>query len=292
MGISKDVKKNKNNSKETKNSTTSIAYVYDENGNKIKNVELNPEIFSCEIREDLIKRAVLSDISKYYQPKGVYEKAGFQTSARYRGRKDTYGAIKNRGISRLPREILPDGRFGRVRIVPWSKGGHRAHPPKVEKILYERINKKEYILALKSAFSASASIEYVKKRGHKIDGIESLPIIISEEALQKIKKTKDAKRLLEQLNLTEELKRSKKGKHRKTGVGKRVNKTKYPKSALLVIEEYNSSTKCFDNLPGIDIKSVEDLEVHDLAPGTVPGRLLILSENALSKLEEKILKNV
>ncbi|MCX8167099.1 MAG: 50S ribosomal protein L4 [Candidatus Micrarchaeota archaeon] len=276
----------KNNSGNKFNSKI-IANVYDENGKVIKQIELNKKIFGAEIREDLITRAVLSDISKTYQPKGVYPKAGFETSARYRGRKDTYGAIKNRGISRLPREILPDGRFGKVRIVPWSKGGHRAHPPKVQKILHEKINKKEYRLAMISALSASASVEHVKNRGHLVEN-KTLPIIVSESALEKVKKTKQAITFLKSLNLTKDLERVKNKKHKKTGVGKRINLTKYPKSALLLISEYNNYLKSFENIPGIDVKSIHDLEVHDLAPGAHMGRLLIISEEALSKLEEKL----
>ena len=64
----------------------------------------------------------------------------------------------------LPHEKLPKGRYGRVRMIPFAVTGRRAHPPKVEKIIEEKINKKEYQKALFSAISATASSDVVKNR--------------------------------------------------------------------------------------------------------------------------------
>ncbi len=260
--------------------------VFDAEGNAIDKLSLS-EIFGERVREEIIKRAVLSDLSKELQPKSPDPHAGLKTSARYRGRKETYGAIKNRGISRLPREILPDGRFGRVRRVPFSKGGHRAHPPKVNKILIERINKKEYAKALKSALSASVDIERVKKRGHKIPGNLKLPIVLDDSVLNSVSKTRQAVKLLSKLGLEQDLERAKKGKKIKTGVQRRVNLTKYPLSALVIVPN-KSQTKAFENIPGVETTTPEKLSVAQLAPGTHPGRLLIIVKSAVSELEARL----
>ena len=123
------------------------ANVYSLDGKVVKQITL-PKAFESDYRKDLIKRAVLSDESKTYQPKGNYIWAGFETSAKYRGRKETYGTLKNMGIPHLPREVLPKGRWGKVKRVPSSVKGHRAHPPKANKGLVEHVNKKEYNKAL------------------------------------------------------------------------------------------------------------------------------------------------
>ncbi|MFH1448626.1 MAG: 50S ribosomal protein L4, partial [Candidatus Micrarchaeota archaeon] len=147
------------------------ANVYSLTGQVLRQIDI-PKVFEGIVREDIISRAVISEQTRNYQPKGPYKYAGIETSADYQGRKESYRSIKNRGISRLPREKLPNGRFGRVRIVPFSVKGRRAHPPKPERILIEKINKKEYKKAINYAIAATSRKEIVSKRGHKVDDVK------------------------------------------------------------------------------------------------------------------------
>ncbi|MCC7552810.1 50S ribosomal protein L4 [Candidatus Micrarchaeota archaeon] len=252
------------------------ADVFGIDGKKTKQVEL-PKVFKEKIREDLIKRAVLSDQSKKYQPKGNYIWAGLETSARYRGRKEAYGSLKNKGQAMLPREIRPKGRWGDVKVVPFSKGGRRAHPPKVEKVIIEKINKKEYEKALKSAIAATANLEIVQKRGHKT---EIVPIIL-EDTFNKINKTKEINKILSTL-FREDLKRGKETKKRTTRkAGKRT-----PKTALIVVTENSDLLKSSKNISGLDVVLTKDLTVELLAPGASAGRLTCYTESALKELEK------
>ncbi len=251
--------------------------VYDLEGKAVDEVQL-PSVFSEEIREDLIRRAVLSDESKEYQPKGSYRWAGLETSAHYVGRKEAFKSLKNRGQAMLPREFFGGGIPGRVRRIPSAVGGRRAHPPKPWKKIVEKINKKEYVKALKSALAATASIDIVKQRGHKV--LQS-PIIVVDD-LQELTKTKDVYAFLMKF-IKEDLERVKKGKKRRTGVRRRKGGVKYPKSALIVVSK---EWKAGSNIPGIDVKLVKELKVKDLAPGGHPGRLLIITKSALEEINE------
>ncbi|HID72432.1 TPA: 50S ribosomal protein L4, partial [Candidatus Micrarchaeota archaeon] len=67
------------------------ATVYSVEGKALKEIDL-PSQFWAAARDDLVKRAVLSEESKMYQPKGSYKWAGLETSAKYRGRKEDYAA--------------------------------------------------------------------------------------------------------------------------------------------------------------------------------------------------------
>ncbi|MCK4714718.1 MAG: 50S ribosomal protein L4, partial [Candidatus Aenigmarchaeota archaeon] len=165
------------------------ANIYTLTGEERGSVEL-PAVFNEPLRRDLIARAVLAEETLLRQPKGAFRWAGMQTSADDRGRKDAYGTIKNRGISRLPREKLPKGRYGKVRRVPFSAKGRRAHPPKPEKRIVEKINHKERRKALRSALAATASKELVKARGHVLNGIKSYPLVV-ENAFEALSNTKD-----------------------------------------------------------------------------------------------------
>lgn len=239
------------------------ASVYSLEGKVSKEIEL-PKVFEEQARTDLIKRAVLSDESKLRQPKGSYKFAGFETSARYRGRKEDFGAVKNRGIPHLPHEVLPKGRLGRVKRVPLAVGGHRAHPPKSETKIVEEINKKEYAKALRCAIAATAVREIVTKRTKYKTGL-ALPIIV-DGAFEDLKKTKEASAVIESLNLANMISNAKK------------NGTKGP---LVVVSKLSKAAK---NIAGVDVVAVEKLRVRHLAPGTKAGRLTIYTEKAVQEI--------
>jgi large subunit ribosomal protein L4e len=244
------------------------ATVYSIEGKALRQIDL-PSVFESPQREDLVKRAVLSEESMTYQPKGNFRLAGLLTSARYRGRKEDYGSGKNKGIPHLPHEVLPGGQLGKVKRVPHAVKGRRAHPPKPQKKIVEFINKKEHLLALASALSYSANRDAVMRRS-KAEIILALPIVL-ENNFENIKKTRDVLKVLEALKLEKMLARSK-----RTGT----------KSALIVVAS-GDVTKAAANLPGVDVVRVSELEVRDLAPGTHPGRLTLFSENSLPEIVKR-----
>ncbi|MBU0591597.1 50S ribosomal protein L4 [Candidatus Micrarchaeota archaeon] len=244
------------------------ATVYSVEGKALKQIDL-PDVFEFPRREDLVKRAVLSEESKTYQPKGSYKLAGLETSARYRGRKDDFGSGKNKGISHLPHEVLPKGQLGKVKRVPHAVKGRRAHPPKTQKKIVELMNSKEYKRALASAISFTADRETVCARVHSDIGV-SIPIVL-EDKFEKLEKTKEVVALLNLLNLSGFIKKAKK------------NNTK---STLFVVSN-GANTKVGANIAGVDIVQVKDLKVCDLAPGTHPGRLTLFSERALPDIVKR-----
>ncbi|HIQ51185.1 MAG TPA: 50S ribosomal protein L4 [Nautiliaceae bacterium] len=257
--------------------------VYDLNGNAIKEIEL-PQQFNEEIRKDLIRRAFLAIMSHKRVPYGPNPLSGFDvawTSKRRRDYRSSYG----RGISRIPRKILVKrgNQFHWVgAVVPNAVGGRRAHPPKVDKIYYEKINKKERRKAIRSAIAATMLEYFVKKRGHKGKSF----VLVGE--VENLKKTKEFVELLKKLGLEEELKRLEYKKIR-AGKGKMRNR-KYKRKVgpLVVISEKDASlAKAASNIPGVDVVTVENLNVELLAPGGQAGRLTLWSEKAIEKLREK-----
>jgi len=240
-----------------------------------------PAVFSQEVNAGLVARAAISDQTKKYQPKGSYIWAGMETSARYKGRKEDYGSNKNRGMSRLPHEIQPGGKFGKVKRIPSAVKGRRAHPPRVEKTIVEEINKKEYEVALRSAIAATGHENLVKARGHRVDGVK-LPIVVSRDA-ENIAKTKDAEKLLMALGIGADLERAGKVR-RRSGIGSRKGGKRYPKSAIVIATKDSKLLKAARNIAGVDCADVEKLSVLSLAPGAKAGRLAIYTEGAIEKL--------
>lgn len=257
------------------------AEIYSIDGVVLGNIEL-PKVFETVVRDDLIRRAVLSEQSEKKQPKGVMPIAGFQTSAKLRGRKEAYRSLKNKGISRLPREKLPKGRFGRVRMVPSAVGGHRAHPPHPEEILVEKINKREYKKALQCAIAATADEKIVAARGHKF---KTVPIVV-EEKLESLTKTKEVVNTLKKLSINDDIERAVKTRPRTGRPKTRYGGSKRAKSVLIVVGDSNKPIiKSAKNIAGVDVCSVNDLKVELLAPGTHPGRLTIWTKDAIEALK-------
>ncbi|MFH8080644.1 MAG: 50S ribosomal protein L4 [Candidatus Aenigmatarchaeota archaeon] len=260
------------------------ANVYGLDGKVKKQIDL-PSSFFVPIREDVIRRAVLALQSQKRQPYGTDPLAGLRTSAHYHGRRRTRYQMINRGIARLPRlhRTSPQMVF-RVRRVPQAVKGRRAHPPKVEKIFAQKINKKELLLAFWSAISASFNIEMVKKRGHKVDGLK-LPIIFDDE-IQNVKKTKEFESILKKIGLEKEIERCRERRER-PGKGKmRGRRYKTKKGPLVVVLEDNGILRAARNIVGVDAVLLKDLTVEHLAPGAHPGRISIWSLSAIEALKE------
>jgi large subunit ribosomal protein L4e len=244
--------------------------LYGLDGNKKDTVEL-PIIFNTMYRPDIIQKSFNSLHSNKRQPYG---------SNKFSGTKHSTASVgKGRGMSRVPR--LSQGR--RAALAPCVVGGRRAHPPKSERNWKEKINKKEKLLAKKSAIAATNNKDLVSKRGHKYDEKISLPIVIDDK-FEKIKKTKEVIELFKKIGIYDDIIRASNGKHIRAGKGKmRGRKYKIPKSVLIVSNEKNK-LKNSENLPGIDIIDRRNLNIEHLAPGGTAGRLTIFTKTALDKI--------
>lgn len=244
--------------------------LYGLDGNKKEDIQL-PDIFNTEYRPDLIQKSFNVLHSNKRQPYG---------SDVFSGTKHATASIgKGRGMSRVPR--LTQGRS--AALAPGVVGGRRAHPPKSERNWNEKINKKEKLLAKKSAIAATFNKELVTKRGHIFEEKISLPIVIDNK-FEKIKKTKDVIDLFEKIGIYDDLLRATNGKHIRAGKGKRRGrKYKIPKSILIISEDKNM-IKSTDNLLGVDVVSTKNINIEHLAPGGVAGRLTIFTKSALEKI--------
>lgn len=252
-------------------------------GTQSGEVEL-PTQFAEPYRPDLIRRAYHAHRTQFYQPKGAYPLAGLQTTAAYYGRRHAWRQMINTGQSHLPREKIPGGRSGHVRIVPHSNKGRRAHPPKPWKILRERINRKEKYKAIRSALNASLEKPLVERR-HRFAG--TLPIVITGQ-FEEVKRVQDARKVLEALGLESDLQKAHEGRKMRSGRS-RLRKGGYyePKSILIVYAKDKGLQKAVRNLPGVDAVDVKNLNAELLAPGGDAGRLIVWTQDALDEMNQE-----
>jgi large subunit ribosomal protein L4e len=239
---------------------------------QVSELEL-PKVFETPIRPDVVKKAVLHQQSHSFQPQGRDPMAGKRTTAESKG--------VGLGISRVPRiKTGMRAAFG-VSIV----GGHQAFPPKSEKSIHLKINKKERRLAIRSGIAATAMRELVAGRGHRIKLFTKLPIVV-EKDIETLQKTREVRELFQNLGIWADVKRADRKKIR-AGRGKiRGRKKKVGKGPLIVVSEDKGIRKAARNLPGVEISILNDLNAELLAPGTHIGRLVIWSKSAFKALDD------
>ncbi len=247
-------------------------------------VEL-PAAFHEEVRVDLIRRAVLAEESLALQPKSHDPLAGMNTTARYYGAMNSYRSGRHMGRAIRPRQKLGGGRQGDVRRIPSGVKGRRAHPHMIEKTLVERINRKEYQKAIRSAVAATADTHYVKSR-HNAEFV--VPIVITND-IESVKKTKDVMKAFESLKLSSDLEKSSKPRIRK-GLRRLSQRKTFRKSVLLVVKEDKGVIRAARNIPGVDVCTAQNLRAKLLAPGGTPGRVTVWSEGAVKSLADDITK--
>jgi large subunit ribosomal protein L4e len=246
-----------------------------------------PAQFSEAFRPDLIKRAVESIQSHKRQAYGAEEDAGKKASADLRQKRRRYRGRYGKGISRVPRKIMTR-RGMQLNWVgafhPGAVGGRKAHPPLPEKNYDQKINDKERRKAIRSALSAAINKEIVAERGHKAP--EQYPFLI-ETSFEETTKTKDVITALKSLGLNDELDRADNKKVR-AGKGKmRGRKYKKPKGPLIIVSKECKMLQTAKNIPGVDVVLVNSVNAELLAPGTHAGRLTLMTQAAVEKLEKE-----
>ena len=245
----------------------------------IKDGELElPLVFLTPFRRELIHKAFTNLTSHKFQPQGRHPTAGQDVVA------DSNDPPTGQGVSRVARSTGGGGgRQGQGAEVASTRGGRQAHPPKVERVIYKKLNKKENKLALCSAIAATASKELVELRGHKVEGIESFPIVISDD-IESVSKTSEMTKILDSLNLSQDLKRLESRKPRSGQSRLRGRSKKVGKSVLFVTVDSSKISKAIGTLAGVEARNVRDLSVLDLAPGSDPIRLTVYSKSAIKEI--------
>lgn len=252
--------------------------IFDLAGSVVREVDA-PPIFRIGVREDIVHRVFVFQFTHRLQPKGRYPRAGRDRSAEFFG--------VGLGLARVPR-IKHDPLRGTAAIVTMARGGRRPHVTTPEKRIYKRINRKEVKLATAYAVAATGVRELVARRGHVIDNVLNIPLIISDE-LETIGRTSVLMEAFRILGLEPDINRVKENIKRRGGKpfwrgrGKKVRK-----GPLIVYYQDRGIFKAARNIIGVDVVSADDVSVIHLAPGGVPGRLTVWTESALNRVMERL----
>merc|ERR1719484_234829 len=136
------------------------------------------------------------------------------------------------------------------------------------------------------AIAASALPALVMARGHRVDEVAELPLVVSEGA-EGISKTKKAVEFLKKLGLEAELEKVLASKKLRSGQGKMRNRRYTMRRGPLVIyKENNGIARAFRAIPGVELCSVDRMNLLQLAPGGTFGRLIVWTAPAFKALQE------
>ncbi|KAG5584455.1 hypothetical protein AABB24_015523 [Solanum stoloniferum] len=238
-----------------------------------------PAVMKAPIRPDVVTY-VHSNISKNArQPYAVSRKAGHQTSA------ESWGT--GRAVSRIPR--VPGGgthRAGQGAFGNMCRGGRMFAPTQIWRRWHRKIpvNQKRYAVA--SAIAASSVPSLVLARGHRIESVPELPLVISD-SIEGIEKTSNAIKALKQIGAYPDAEKAKDSHAIRQGKGKMRNRRYISRKGPLIVygTEGAKLVKAFRNIPGVEICHVDRLNLLKLAPGGHLGRFIIWTKCAYEKLD-------
>jgi len=149
---------------------------------------------------------------------------------------------------------------------------------------HRKINISQKRYALASAVAASGITSLVLARGHQIWGIPEVPLVVANEAVDSLTKTKNALALLTALKAEADVERCK-NVQKHSGKARLRNRAKSIKVGPLIVTGNKSyAYKAFRNLAGVQTISVLSLNLLKLAPGGHVGRFIIWTKGAFEQL--------
>jgi large subunit ribosomal protein L4e len=158
-------------------------------------------------------------------------------------------------------------------------------PTKVWRRWHRKVNVGQKRYAICSAIAASGSPALVMSKGHQIQKIREVPLVV-EDKLQEISKTKEAVAFLKKHKAWSDVLKVYKSQRQRAGKGKRRNRRRVQRRGPLVIYDKNQGLSlAFRNIPGVETICVDRLNLLKLAPGGHVGRFCIWTESAFQKLD-------
>merc|ERR1712063_157403 len=238
-----------------------------------------PAVLTAPIRSDVVQFVHTNLNKNKRQAYAVSVKAGHQTSA------ESWGT--GRAVARIPR-VAGGGthRAGQAAFGNMCRGGRMFAPTKVWRRWHRRVNLNQKRMAVCSALAASALPSLVMARGHSIDNVPEVPLVIANSAVSGLEKTKAAVALLQAVSAYDDVQKSKDSRKIRAGKGKRRNR-RYVQHVgpLVVYDESGPLTRAFRNLPGVELCQVSRLNLLRLAPGGHLGRFIVWTEGAFKQLD-------
>lgn len=250
-----------------------------ETGKETQSGVAMPEVFSTPIRNDIVHYVHSRLAKNRRQGHAVFYKAGAEHSA------ESWGT--GRAVARIPR-ISGSGtsRSGQATFGNMCRKARMFAPLKIWRKWHDKCNITQRRHAVATAIAASACTPLVMARGHHVDAVPELPLVLDKGLA-----TENTSKLLTTLTkfgVGDELLKVRKSKKTRAGKGKYRNSRYVMRKGPLII--YSDATKAVKqaarNLPGVETCNVHRLNILQLAPGGHLGRFCIFTQDAFDELNK------
>merc|ERR1719367_2597260 len=146
--------------------------VYASSSSDVKDSVAMPTVFTAPIRDDLVQFCHSNMAKNRRQAHGVYWRAGHEHSA------ESWGT--GRAVARIPR-ISGSGthRSGQGAFGNMCRKGRLFAPLRIWRKWHRKVNLNQKRNAVASALAAAACGPLVQARGHKIDNVPELPLVVN-----------------------------------------------------------------------------------------------------------------
>lgn len=255
-----------------------LVSVYGLSGDKAGEVPL-PHVMTAPLRPDIVQFVHTNMNKNHRQAYAVSVRAGKQVSA------SSWGT--GRAVARIPRvggggtSRSGQGAFGNM-----CRGGRMFAPTKTWRRWNRRINTTQKRYAVASALAATAVPSLVMARGHRVDEVPEIPLVM-DDAVESAKKTSQAKEILAAVGAYDDVEKAADSRKVRAGKGKARNRRYVMRRGPLIVYAANDGVEqAFRNLPGVELCCVDRLNLLQLAPGGHMGRFCVWSKAALTKLDE------
>ncbi|KAL7526368.1 hypothetical protein ACHAXR_001453 [Thalassiosira sp. AJA248-18] len=238
-----------------------------------------PAVMTAPMRPDIVQFVHTNMSKNNRQAYSVSPWAGKQVSA------SSWGT--GRAVARIPRvggggtSRSGQGAFGNM-----CRGGRMFAPTKTWRKWHRKINSTQKRYAVASALAASAVPALVMARGHKVDDVPEIPLVM-DTSIESAKKTSAAKDILASVGALADVDRASDSKKIRAGKGKARNRRYVLRRGPLIVYKSNDGVEqAFRNLPGVELCCVDRLNLLQLAPGGHMGRFCVWSQAALDALND------
>jgi large subunit ribosomal protein L4e len=159
-------------------------------------------------------------------------------------------------------------------------------PTKIWRRWHVKVSVNQRRFATVSALAATALPSLVLARGHRVESVSEIPLVVSSAA-ESYTKTRQAVTLLKTLHAHADVVKVSNSRTLRAGKGKMRNRRhRQRRGPLIVYKENNGIVRAFRNIPGVELVNVTRLNLLQLAPGGHLGRFVIWTEAAFKMLDE------
>jgi large subunit ribosomal protein L4e len=252
--------------------------VYSSSEDKVVATTALPAVFTAPIRHDIVQFVHTNMAKNSRQAYAVNRLSGMNHSA------ESWGT--GRAVARIPRiggggtSTSGAGAFGNM-----CKGGRMFAPTKIFRRWHRKINLHQKRFAVVSALAASSLPALLMSRGHKIENVAEVPLVV-EDSIQGYEKTKQAVAFLKAVAAIDDINRVNDSREVRSGHGKSRNRRYVARRGPMLVFPDNKGTRAFRNVFGLDIANVNALNLLHLAPGGHVGRFVIWTKGAFEALDK------